>query len=185
MPDPMPEATTQQVQHTQDEDEQEIDVVGVDEVETNNTETTANVADTRSKETTTNTELPVLMDHPHNKVRDKIDLPVVSADPPSMHQHFKLKTVPLKMVKTKLKRIELKKLQSLNEVKGYNYSLLTSPPNNRPIRIQSVLGGYNEHHEAKGGQVTAVSREYIEEINNIPLEEKHKTEISDSDKDEK
>ena len=50
MPDPMPEVTTQQVQHTQDEDEQEIDVVGVDEVETNNTETIANVADTRSKE---------------------------------------------------------------------------------------------------------------------------------------
>ena len=33
--------------------------------------------------------------------------------------------------------------------------------------------------------MTAVSREYIEEIDNIPLEEKHKTEVSDSDKDKK
>ena len=63
----------------------------------------------------------------------------------------------MKVVKKKLKRIELKKLRSLNEVKGYNYGLPPSPPNNSPIRIQSVLGGYNEHHETKGGQVTAVS----------------------------
>ena len=33
--------------------------------------------------------------------------------------------------------------------------------------------------------MTAESQEYIEEIDDIPMEEKHKTEASDCDKDEK
>ena len=58
-PDPMQEVTTLQVQHTQGEEEQEIDVVGVDEAEPNNIETTATVVDARSKKAITNTVLPL------------------------------------------------------------------------------------------------------------------------------
>ena len=59
MPDPTPEVTTLQVQHTQGEEEQEIDVVGVDEAEPNNIETTATVVDARSKKAIMNTVLPL------------------------------------------------------------------------------------------------------------------------------
>ena len=81
----MQEVTTLQVQHTQGEEEQEIDVVGFDEAEPNNIETTATVVDARNKKAITNTELPVLMDHPHNEVIDEIDLPVMSTNPPNIH----------------------------------------------------------------------------------------------------
>ena len=91
----------------------------------------------------------------------------------------------MKTRKTKLKRIELKKLRPPNEVKGYSYSLPPSPPDNSPKNIQSILGGYNEHNETKSGQITVNSQEYIEEIDDFPIEEKHKTEALDHDKDEK
>ena len=59
MPDPTPEVTTLQVQHTQGEEEQEIDVVRINEAEPNNIETTATVVDARSKKAIMNTVLPL------------------------------------------------------------------------------------------------------------------------------
>ena len=114
MPDPEPEATTtQQMQHTRDEDEQEKDVVGIDEAELKVAKTATNGTEIRSEEalypsrpkTATNTELPVIVvNHPH-KVKDEIDLPIGNVDPSHMHRHFKLKAAPLKVMKTKMKRI--------------------------------------------------------------------------------
>ena len=47
MPDPVPEVTTQQMQHARDEDEQEIDVVGVDEAEVEVAKTITNGTENR------------------------------------------------------------------------------------------------------------------------------------------
>ena len=113
----------------------------------------------------------MVVNHPH-EVKDEIDLPLGNVDPPQMHWHFKLRAIPLKETKTKMKRIQMKKLRSLNRIEGFDYGLPSSPPSNRPIRIQSILGGYNEHHAVKSGQDTTQGQEYIEEVDNILLDVK-------------
>ena len=109
--------TTQQIQHAQDEEEQEIDVVGIDKVENKTPETATGGTEMRNKEaphpsqpdTDTNTQVPaVVVNHPQ-EVKDEIDLPWDSADPPQIHQHFKLRVIPLKETKTKMERIQMKK----------------------------------------------------------------------------
>ena len=105
--------------------------------------------------------------------------PPACTEPPNIHRHYRLRAIPVKVKKTKLKRIELKKLRPPNKVKGYNYGLPPSPPSppdNSPIKIQSMLGDYTEHNETKSGLATAESQEYIEEIDDFQIEEKHKTE---------
>ena len=84
--------------------------------------------------------------------------------------------MPVKVKKTKLKRIQLKKLRLPNKNKGYTYGLPPSspkPPQNSPIKIQSTLGEYTKHNENDNGHVGDESQEYVEEIEDFLFEKKN------------
>ena len=66
--------------------------------------------------TDSNQELAVVTNQPY-EVKDKIDLPYENANPPPIHRQFRLKAVPLKV---KLKRIEMKKVRSINVREGFD-----------------------------------------------------------------
>ena len=69
--------------------------------------------------TDSNQELAVVTNQPY-EVTDEIDIPCENANPPPIHKQFRLKPAPLK---AKLKRIEMKKVRSIQVWEGFDYGL--------------------------------------------------------------
>ena len=122
----------------------------------------------------------MVVNHPQ-EIKDENDLPYSSVDPPQIHQHFRLRTVPLKETKIKMKKIQMKKLKTLTGIKGFDYGLpstTSSPSSHMSIKIQSVFGAYNENHTNEG-------EEYIEDIQNALEDVKPKVEGSIQDNNQR